>query len=243
MPAVRPVAGCCLGFITLAVLTATPSLHSDADAGRFEPAVSRYLERDTAPLTSYRAFRRLEAEGLGDRGWMEVWTALDDRTFEYDIVAGGGSERIQKKVLRKVLESEKHAWLSGEARRSGITVDNYEFRSSPDQPEDLLKVLLKPKRKGKLLVNGAMFLEREGADLVRVEGRLNASPSFWIKHVDITRRYERINGFNVPVSVDSVADIRFAGNGRLRMTYRYTHINGRQLLGPVTAIAAVGGSR
>ncbi|HSL24198.1 MAG TPA: hypothetical protein VK886_21870 [Vicinamibacterales bacterium] len=230
------------GFLTLAVLTAAPSLHGDADAVRLEPAVARYLDRCTDPLTSYRAFRRLEADGMGQAGWLEAWTSLEGDTFSYEIVAEGGSERVRRRVLRKVLETERLAWVSGEARRSGIDADNYEFLSAPEQPEDLLKVLLKPRRKGKLLVNGAMFLGRHDAALVRVEGRLASSPSFWIKHVDLTRRYEQVNGFNLPVDVETLADLRFAGTGTLRMSYRYTHVNGRPI-GLPAVVTSIGSGR
>ena len=109
---------------------------------------------------------------------------------------------------------------------------------SPDQPGGLLKILLKPRRKGKLMLDGAMFLARGAADLVRVEGRAVSNPSFWVKHVDITREYQRIAGRNVPVGVESIASIRFAGKAKFRMSYQYAHVNGQSTLGTVNAIAS-----
>jgi hypothetical protein len=72
-----------------------------------------------------------------------------------------------------------------------------------------------------------MFLNPSGGDLVRLEGRLTKSPSFWIKNVDIVRRYERINGVVVPVALETRAQVRFHGDAKLRMTYVYTEIDGR----------------
>lgn len=214
------------------------SLHGDSDAVRLEPAVQRYLDSGNQRVTTYRAFRRLEAEGMGHAGWLEAWTELQGRTFHYVITAEGGSDGVRGRVLRKVLESERQAWASGEALRSELTAENYEFERSPDQPEGLLKVLMKPRRKGKLMLDGAMFLAPAAADLVRVEGRAVSNPSFWVKRVDITREYQRINSYTVPINVASIASIRFAGKAKFRMSYQYAQINGQSTLGTVNAIAS-----
>jgi hypothetical protein len=196
---------------------------------RLEPVVERYLDRVSDPLTSYRAHRRLEAKGLGKSGWLEAWTTVEGGRMQYQVIAEGGAESVRRRVLHKVLKSETEAWNEGEAQESGITPDNYLFVRADDQPRDLLKVLLKPRRKGKLIVDGAMFLDRSDAELVRVEGRLTSNPSFWISRVDVTRRYEQVAGHNLPVAIESVADLRFAGHATFHMTYHYTHINGQSL--------------
>jgi hypothetical protein len=228
-----------IAIVSIAVLTAMSSLHSDADAVRLEPAVQRYLNHGVPRVTSYRAFRRLEAQGMGHTGWLEAWTELRGNQFRYEITAEGGSEGVRGRVLRKVLENEQQAWASGEVLRSELTPENYQFERSPDQPEGLLKVLMKPRRKGKLMLDGAMFLAREAADLIRVEGRATSNPSFWVKRVDIEKDYQRIVGYSVPVKVQSIASIRFAGKATFQMSYQYAQINGQSTLGTVNAIASI----
>jgi hypothetical protein len=228
-----------LGIGCLAVMAAVPLLHGDADAVRLEPAVQRYLQSRTEHVTTYRAFRRLEAQGMGQSGWLEAWTELRGKVFRYEITAEGGSDGVRGRVLRKVLENEQQAWASGEVGRSELNEENYEFQRSPEQPEGLLKILMKPRRKGKLMIDGAMFLAREAADLVRVEGRAVSNPSFWIKRVDIKRDYQRIAGCSVPVHVESIASIRFAGKATFRMSYQYAQINGQSTLGTVGVVASV----
>lgn len=200
--------------------------------------MQRYLDRGPQQVATYRAFRHLEAQGMGQTGWIDAWTELNGNTFRYEITAEGGSEGVRGRVLRKVLEHEQQAWSNGEVRKSELTAENYDFERSPDQPDGLLKVLLKPRRKGKLMLDGAMFLARPAADLVRVEGRAVSSPSFWVKRVDIKREYQRIIGYTVPISVESVASIRFAGSARFRMSYQYAQINGQSTLGTVAVIAS-----
>jgi hypothetical protein len=227
-----------LVVIPLAVLAGRISLQSDADAVRLEPAVQRYLDRGVQRVTTYRAFRRLEAQGLGQSGWLEAWTELRGNSFTYEISGEGGSERVRGRVLRKVLEHEQQAWASGEVLRSELTPENYDFERSSDQPRDLVKILMKPRRKGKLMLDGAMFLAREAADLVRVEGRAVSSPSFWIKRVDIRKDYQRVSGCTVPINVESIASIRFAGKATFRMSYQYAQVNGQPTLGTVGVIAS-----
>jgi hypothetical protein len=45
-------------------------------------------------------------------------------------------------------------------------------------------------------------------------------------------------GYTVPISVESVANIRFAGSARFRMSYQYSQINGQSTLGSVSVIAS-----
>jgi hypothetical protein len=232
-----------LAVVALAVLTTTPLLHSDANAVRLVPAVQRYLDQsDAQALTHYRAFRRIEAQGMGHAGWLEAWTELNGGVFRYEVVAEGGSESVRRRVLRKYLENEEQAIATGEAQRSTLTADNYEFEPSPEQPEGLVKVLMKPRHKGKLMLDGALFLAGRESDLVRVEGRAVSNPSFWVRRVHITKHYQRVNGINVPIEVASTANIRFAGKATFRMTYQYAQINRRSTLGTVNTIASATGS-
>jgi hypothetical protein len=45
----------------------------------------------------------------------------------------------------------------------------------------------------------------------------------------VVRRYERIGGVHVPVSLESVAHVLIAGRSTFRMTYEYESINGEHV--------------
>jgi hypothetical protein len=224
-------------IVGLAVLSTALQLHTDADATRLVPAMQRYLDQEQ-PLTDYRAFRRIEAQGMGHHGWLEAWTELEGGVFRYEITAEGGSDSVRGRVLRKILQSEREAIANGEAERSALTPENYDFTPSTERSEGLVKVLMKPRHKGKLMLDGAMFFEGATSDLIRVQGRAVSNPSFWVKRVEITKQYQRVNGVNVPIDVTSTANIRFAGKATFHMTYQYTQINGRGTLGTVGVIAS-----
>ena len=147
--------------------------------------------------------------------------------FRYTITSEGGSGNIRDKVLKAILEGEREAVARGEIARSALAPCNYEFQVHGVDENGLAKVLLSPKRKERVLVSGAMFLRPTDGELVRVQGRLAKSPSFWIKSVDIVRTYERIEGAVMPVALETTAQVRMFGAATLRMTYDYSEIDGR----------------
>jgi hypothetical protein len=163
---------------------------------------------------------------------MDVWTEGDATGFTYDIVVEEGSEYIRSHVFREALEMERRAWKSGAPDRAGVTPANYVFAEGSDQPDGLTTLRLKPKRHDILLVEGAIFLNPEDGELVRMEGRLAKTPSFWTRRVQIVRRFQRIGGVRMPVALESVADVKVAGESTFKMTYEYESINGERVGAP-----------
>jgi hypothetical protein len=61
-----------------------------------------------------------------------------------------------------------------------------------------------------------------------MEGLLSKAPSFWTRHVQITRWYDRFAGVRMPTALESVANVRIAGTSTFRMTYEYESVNGER---------------
>lgn len=191
-----------------------------------ETSIRQFLAQD-AGQHPYRAARRLEAENGSRRGWIEAVTEYSKSTgFRYVITAEGGSSYIRSKVLRAVLDGERDVIAQGETARLALARSNYIFQPNGVDAEGLANILLSPRRQERVLVSGTMFLQPSDGDLVRVEGRLAKSPSFWVKNVDVIRSYERIAGAIVPVALESNAELRLLGAAKLRMTYVYSEIDG-----------------
>ena len=212
--------------ITLLAATVTVPAAAQQDASRTatEPPVL-----DETPLTQYRAFRRMHAtnEKFNQEAWLEAWTELDQKGFRYEIVSTRGSEYVLNKVLKTLLAREQEIVAKGQANRAEITPANYEF-SEPDAHGDGVRyVLIKPKRKDVLLVDGRMVLNESGTELLRVEGKLAKNPSFWTSLVNIVREFARFDGVRVPVTTESIAKLKFAGMSRMTVRYEYESINGR----------------
>ena len=194
-----------------------------------DQSIKQFLAQDDTQRP-YRAVRRLEAENGSRKGWVEAITEYSPETgFRYEITAEGGSGYIRSKVLKAVLDGERDVIAQGETARSSLALSNYRFEANGIDPDGLANVLLSPRRKERVLVSGMMALNASDGALVRLQGRLAKSPSFWVKDVDIVRTYERIDGTVVPVALQTKAQVRFLGEATLRMTYVYSEIDGRPL--------------
>jgi hypothetical protein len=202
-------------------------------AGGRMALLDRFLAPDEKPLVSYRAFRHLTATTRGGRMYasMDAWTTLDPvHGFSFEVTSAEGSGLIQKKVLLAALEAEQMAVQSSTNKaQSALTRANYEFLGIMPLDANLVKVDVRPRRKHVMLVNGALVIESESADLVRVEGELSQRPSFWTRRVHVVREYDRVGGVHVPVSMKSTADVLIVGSSSFSMTYRYSEINGKHI--------------
>lgn len=198
-------------------------------------ALQRFLARGDSPPVEYRALRRIEANNphFGKSAWMEAWTEYDHAGgFRYEVVGEGGSGYIRSKVLRAALDGEQKMWLSREPQRASFNHDNYLFEDGTLTTDGLASVSVKPRRKDVLLVEGSIFLEPDDGTIARIEGRLSKAPSIWTRKVEIVRRYQRMAGVRVPISIESVAHVLIAGRSTFKMTYQYETINGQHVGSP-----------
>ena len=212
---------------------AAPTPESSARAGPTGVGdavlLDRFLHSDRPVLASYRAHRRLEASTMGGKmqASLEAWTYVDSRgRLGFDVIREDGSEVIRDHVLRRALETEQRNYNERETSQVELTPANYDFRIA-DGSGDLATIWLLPRRLSPMLLNGAVTVTRSDGDIVRIDGSLSERPSWWTRHVDIVRRYTRINGVRVPIEMSSWADVRVVGDSTFLMTYRYTMINGQ----------------
>lgn len=212
--------------IVLLAVAAVPGVR----AAVIDPAdrsIEQFLAQDPSQH-AYRAMRRLEVQNGSRSAWLEAMTEYSPTMgFRYQVMTEGGSSYMRSKILRGVLDGEREVIALGKPGQSAIVRSNYTFESKGVDPEGLVNVLLSPRRKDRALVHGIMFLTPTEGVIVRLQGRLAKSPSFWVKNVDIIRRYERIDGTVVPVTLESTAQLRLLGSATLSMTYDYSEIDGR----------------
>jgi len=216
---------CCLSL-------SVEGLGRTESAAAVQPALERFLSRPDEPISQYRARRTLEGHNPRFKmsGAIEAVTELSSNgRFSYTIVSETGSDYIRDKVLRPILETEARVLATGNPSRSALTTENYDIGGGELAEPGIVKLLAKPRRKEVSLIDGAVFITSDDADLVRVEGRMAKNPSFWTTRVNLVRRYDRIGGVRVPVRLDSTAQIRFAGESSLSMVYDYDMINGKEL--------------
>jgi hypothetical protein len=207
------------------------SLTAAASTRQQVKVIERFLARESQGPTQYRALRRLDARNLhfGASAWMDVWTDADATGgFRYQVASEGGSGYIRRRVFLAALDGEQKMWREGEPQRAQLNLTNYLIQDE-GVADGLASLAITPRRKDVLLINGWVFVKQDDGDLVRIEGRLSKVPSLWTRHVEIVRRYGRIDGVHVPMEIESVAQVLIAGRSTFRMTYEYESINGHRV--------------
>jgi len=208
------------------LITAAPAAAPLSDVPQV-PALQRFLATGPTLVHQATSFRRLEASNDHfETAWMEVRATADENGFRYTVLDEGGSGLVRSKALRGTLEQESKWWKDGEAGRTWLTPDNYQFEDAGTEPDGLARIGVTPKRKDLLLVNGSIFLKPDDGELVRIEGSPARSPSFWTRRLHVVRHYARIAGVHLPVAVESSAQIRMVGSATFRMSYKYESVNG-----------------
>ena len=200
-------------------------------------ALQAFLARPAVPH-EYRASRKLEASGVGQRGWLDVQTGFSHTSgFFYEVTGEGGSGYIRSRVLHSLLDEERRLIAQNATPQIALSPANYTFEPEAVDADGLAVVSITPRRKERALINGRIFLIAADGELVRVEGRLARTPSFWVSRVNVVRTYQRINGVLMPVSLETTAQLRLFGSSSLRMTYHYSQLDDR----PVVEAAGSGG--
>lgn len=217
-----------------------PSSTVSVEGWQATPTLERFFTIERTVPAEYRALRHLSAKNdrFHSAAWMDVWTQADACGFQYQIAAEGGSDYIRSHVFREALETEQRSWASNAAERAAFTTLNYAFDEDAIEPDGLVRVTVKPRRKDLLLVDGSIFLRSDNADLVRVEGRLSKSPSFWTRGVDVVRHYERVAGVRMPVMLETTSNILVAGRSMFTMQWEYESVNGERVGSPKARTSA-----
>ena len=210
-----------------------------ASPASVEQTFDRFFSRfnNSAP-PPYRAFRRLEGGIIGSKnqGWIEVWTEFQPpRTFKFNVVREDGSDYVRNSVLRKLLLNEQEMLGDGKPLRAALEPRNYLFEDGGATDSGLQRVALTPARKGEGIVTGSLFIEPQSGGVVKLEGRLIKSPSFWVRDIDVMWQFASVAEHVVPVEMTTTGRVRFFGQSYFRMYYDYETIGGQPTNGRVKA--------
>jgi hypothetical protein len=136
---------------------------------------------------------------------------------------------VRNKVLRNLLSSEQDLLARGLPLRALLVPKNYTFGDGGITDGGLQRILLTPVRKSDGIVNGSLLMDPAAGSLVRLEGRLQKSPSFWLRDVDVTWKYVNLGGHDVPIEMISSGRVRLFGRSTFKMAYEYVSIDGRPI--------------
>lgn len=191
-----------------------------------------------AGLKAYRSLRHYSLEYSGMvklSAQMEVeadYDAASGKSFR--IVSQSGSKMLVEKVLKRLLESEKDA---SDHHSAELSAENYTFRllgmeDVSQRPAYVLQV--EPRTANKYLYRGKIWVDAAEFALERIEAEPAKRPSFWISSTAIHHRFERTEGFWLPVQ--NLSETRVRVGGKAVLTIRYDSYR----IVPVAPVAAGG---
>ncbi len=173
----------------------------------------------------YTGSRRyvLENQSLKKRAELLASVKCDpDGTKHFEVVSEQGWSPANKRVLRKMLESETETSWPQVRPSTSLTPENYRFQMLASEflegrPVYMIQVL--PKREEKYLFEGRIWIDAEDFAVVRVEGKPAKNPSFWTRSVHFVQQYHKSGDFWFPFSTKSVTEARIFGTTEVTITY------------------------
>jgi hypothetical protein len=173
----------------------------------------------------YTGSRRyvLENERLNKRAEMLVSVKCDpDGTKHFEVVSEDGWKSANKRVVRKMLESETETSQPQIRPTTSLTPENYRFQMLSTDSLDARRtyvIQVVPKREDKYLFDGRIWVDAEDFAVVRIEGKPAKNPSFWTRSIHFVQQYHKSGTFWFPVSTESVTDARIFGKTAVTISY------------------------
>ena len=199
-----------------------------SDLPSADQVITNMIERDNerrAALDGYTSVRRyvLENSKHHKQAYMLVrMIQHKDGARDFQIVTSSGWSGARKHVFPKLLEAEAEASRPGNPEDSRVCPQNYSFsllRVEEVDGRNMYVIGLTPKKEKKYLMRGTIWVDSEDFAIVRMEGAPAKSPSFWVKNVQISHRYEKHGPFWLAASDSSTSDARIFGPTELKIEY------------------------
>ena len=140
----------------------------------------------------------------------------------FTIVSESGSGTVRSRVFKKLLEAEQESMREENQQRSAITPQNYTFELTDYQTiggNELYVLDAQPLTKNKFLFRGRIWVDAKDFAIAQVEGEPAVNPSWWTVKTDFTRSYQKLGGFWLPESNESVTKVRIFGSAVLTIKY------------------------
>lgn len=213
------------------VKTFVPDLPSSTPLPRMAPelALQAYHGRtviQAQDLAAYSAVSVIRAQlpETDQQGEFEVECHFSaPHTLQFTPVHYTGDGFVKSNVISRLLQSEVDHVQKDDGALTAISEKNYKFsyRGSGNLNGRLVHVFhLKPRVKRPGLFKGKIFIDAYTGSLVRAEGQVVKSPSFFIKKLEFAQDYTDIGNFTFPVRMHTEARARVIGRTVVDISHR-----------------------
>ncbi len=180
-------------------------------------AYQRGSERQALALMQYSATTLINVElpDMSRQGELEVRRVyVAPGSVEFTPLRFTGDRFVKTNVIARLLQFEVDHVRHQQDLPTTIRTENYKisYRSTTQIEGRLVHgYQVKPRKRRVGMFEGLLFLDAFTGSLVRKEGKLVRTPSFFLKNVVFVQDYVDIGGFTFPARVRSEARVRFIG--------------------------------
>jgi hypothetical protein len=182
-------------------------------------------ERQSEALLKYTAVKRhQEIDSRGEMYAEETahieYHAPDKKTVVMTSENGWGPNGHF--TLDQLIVGEIEANAGGDDGDGSITPANYKLDPLGEQQVGAFHCFVVqaiPRRKGKDLFEGKIWIDVQDYAIVRIEGRPVKRPSFWIAKEEFIRQYQKIEGFWLLQKDETLVHVRLYGTELLTVDH------------------------
>jgi hypothetical protein len=171
----------------------------------------------SSQLAGYSAETLIRAElpETSQKGEFELQRRYSaPRNLEFTAVRYTGDGFVKSNVITRLLQSEVEHVKQEDGSRTAISKDNYKFsyKGTGRIGERLVHIYqVKPRNKRAGLFKGRIYLDAYTGSMVRAEGGVVKSPSFFIRKIEFIQDYVDVGEFTFPTHIHSEALARVIG--------------------------------
>jgi hypothetical protein len=136
------------------------------------------------------------------------------KTLEFKPVRYSGDGFVKSNIIARLLQSEVDHVQKGDSTATAISAANYKFSykgAAQVAGRDTYIYQLKPHKNRVGLFKGRVFLDASTGSLVRTEGKIVKSPSFFVKNIEFLQEFADFGRFTFPIRLHSEATARIVG--------------------------------
>lgn len=194
-----------------------------------ELALATYQHRaaqQAAALAAYSAVTVIRAElpDTSQQGEFELQRKFEaPHSLQFTPLHFTGDGFVKNNVITRLLQSEVDHVQKDDPALTAISPANYKFsyKGASNIENRMVHVFqVKPQKKRVGLFKGRIYLDAYTGALVRAEGSLVKSPSFFVKHIEFVQQFADIQSFTLPIRMHSEAKARIVGRTIVDIVHR-----------------------
>lgn len=208
----------CLGLIGLSIAGARLIHAQSSPAPAVETIMARMAQARAENRTRLRPYRVTRdyklfgAERQTSKAEIIADVAFVPPDVKHYAIRQASGMGLGEKIVRQMLDHETD--IVKDYGSTDLTPANYDFHFLREDQLDGQRCYvleMTPKRRGKTLLRGHIWVDASTYQLRRTEGEPGKAPSWWLRDSHIVLTYGDVGGMWLQTASESTANVRFVG--------------------------------